>query len=365
MPAEGQPIQQGYLHRILVNGTKPFRYRSGIRTLLGVPSSLDARIAYPLPLPPAGFNYLRTAALNGAGVEAPRVFSESILPETGRPEAQARFQRPETGAPRMEVPVSTRRSNQPPGATRPTPVTPADRKAERPDVATSDAEESRIDIPGASQRQVRFPALTSQSVDEPPMPKAPQKDSGILPNKDRSTSPVTSKMPGGTPSSRVVGVDGFNPPRPHPIRDGAGFKRANPETLVSRPEIPQAGRPAPVAEQPAKDAAPYRIVSSLRPSRVAEMDQSLKAPAMRHAPDALIAQIRRSTSIMMRKDPRESVAQESQSPPQAVPLDRERPVREVPQPIVIVNRRQPQRHTTPAFWERSYLSRLLRVRPLR
>lgn len=366
MPADGQHIQQGYLHGILVNGTKPFRYRSGIRTLLGLPSSLDARIAYPLPLPPAGFNYLRTAALNEVGGAAPRAFSESFLPESGKPEAPARFQRSETRAPRREGPAAARQPiespsfSKTPGETRSTPV---DRKVEQQHVADSSAEELRIDIPGASQRQVRFPALAPQPVEETPMPKAPQKDSGLLQNREHSPSPVTGKMPDVTPLNRPARVDGSVPPRFYTNQERAGFNRARPEAPHSRPETQNAGRPAPSAEQPAREAPPYRIVSS-RPSRVAEMDQSFKAPERRHDAGAQLEQIRRGTSTLMRKAPRESAVQESQSPPQDSPPETTRPVSEVPQPIVIVNRPQVQRRT-PAFWERSYLSRMLRVRPLR
>jgi hypothetical protein len=359
MPAEGQHIQQGYLHGILVNGTKPFRYRSGVRTLLGLPSSLDARIAYPLPLPPAGFNYLRSATLNEIDVAAPRALSESFLPESRRPQAPARFQRSETSAPRREGPAAARQSiespsfSKTPGEAGPTPV---DRKVEQRHVADSSAEELRIDIPGASQRQVRFPALAPQPVEETPMPKTQQ-------NKEHPPSPVTDKMPGETPFNRPVRVDSSVPPRLYTNLERTLFNQAKPEAPRPRPETQNAERPAPSAEQPARQAPPYRIVSS-RPSRVAETDQSFKAPERRHDAGAQIEQIRRGTSNLMRKAPQESAVQESQNPPQSSPPEWERPVSEVPQPIVIVNRPQVQRRT-PAFWERSYLSRMLRVRPLR
>lgn len=367
MPAEVQHVQQGYLYGILVNGTKPFRYRSGIRTLLGLPSSLDARIAYPLPLPPAGFNYLRTATLNEIGVAAPRPFDESFLPEPGR--APARFQGSETGAPRREGPAAARQSVASPcflkvakSSNEGLPSL-ADRNAEQRHLADSSAEELRIDIPGASQRQVRFPALAPQPVEETPVPKTPQKGAEILQNNQHSPFPVTDKTPDKTPFSRTMRVDNPVPPRLYPNQERVEFNRAKPEAPRPLPETQDAGRPAPSAEQPARQAPPYRIVSS-RPSRVAEIDQSFRAPERRHEAGAQIDQIRRGTSTMMRKAPRESAVQESQSPPQDSLPETTRPVSEVPQPIVIVNRPQLQRRT-PAFWERSYLSRMLRVRPLR
>ena len=47
----------GYLHSVLADGAKPFRYRSGVRSLLGIPDSEGGDLAFSPTLPPVGFRY--------------------------------------------------------------------------------------------------------------------------------------------------------------------------------------------------------------------------------------------------------------------------------------------------------------------
>lgn len=53
---EGDP-QRGYLHRVLADGVRPFRYRGGVSSLLGVSESEGRNLVLSRVLPPVGFRY--------------------------------------------------------------------------------------------------------------------------------------------------------------------------------------------------------------------------------------------------------------------------------------------------------------------
>src|SRR6266850_6794779 len=59
MPTDDASAGDGYLHRLLSDGARPFRYRSRLRALLGSPEPGGVQIRFLPPLPLAGFAYLR------------------------------------------------------------------------------------------------------------------------------------------------------------------------------------------------------------------------------------------------------------------------------------------------------------------
>lgn len=59
---EQRPPFSNYLHAVLVDGVKPFRYRGRVCSLLGVPDQVTEGVSFPSPLPPVGFKYTRDAA---------------------------------------------------------------------------------------------------------------------------------------------------------------------------------------------------------------------------------------------------------------------------------------------------------------
>lgn len=54
----------GYLHGVLLDGAKPFLYRSGVRTLLGVKDTDMESGIFPMPSPVAGFGYVNRRGLS-------------------------------------------------------------------------------------------------------------------------------------------------------------------------------------------------------------------------------------------------------------------------------------------------------------
>lgn len=57
MSLESPLMVRGYLHQVLVNGATPFRYRSGVRSLLGMPDSNATVVPGAASLPPVEFLY--------------------------------------------------------------------------------------------------------------------------------------------------------------------------------------------------------------------------------------------------------------------------------------------------------------------
>ncbi|MGH7775201.1 MAG: hypothetical protein ACREQA_23490, partial [Candidatus Binatia bacterium] len=46
-----------YLHSVLLDGAKAFLYRSGVRSLLGIPDKEGGEVAFSPTVPPVGFTY--------------------------------------------------------------------------------------------------------------------------------------------------------------------------------------------------------------------------------------------------------------------------------------------------------------------
>jgi hypothetical protein len=57
------PAPDGYLRRVLRQGSMPFRYRSGVRTLLGMPASGEDAIVGSAGMPPIEFRYAVSPSL--------------------------------------------------------------------------------------------------------------------------------------------------------------------------------------------------------------------------------------------------------------------------------------------------------------
>ncbi|KXK30339.1 MAG: hypothetical protein UZ01_01479 [Candidatus Brocadia sinica] len=57
MQSDTQYIPNNYLYSVLIDGAKPFRYRSGVRSLLGIPDNDNSNLAFSPTMPLAGFVY--------------------------------------------------------------------------------------------------------------------------------------------------------------------------------------------------------------------------------------------------------------------------------------------------------------------
>ena len=141
------PRETGYLSGILAAGARPFRYRSRVWSLLGVPDRSGAKMLFPDALPFAGFSYLRP--LSAGEFEFPNDFvADTVRPsrEFDRTECSARFRdRAETGGWRPRA--GTTRSTVPtvPGGRGDGPSRLAERPAGSP-IITSD-----VVVPGVAR----------------------------------------------------------------------------------------------------------------------------------------------------------------------------------------------------------------------
>ena len=97
---------EGYLSELLAGGERPFRYRSGVHRLLGMPRAEDRAIVFAAPLPPGRFAY-------GTGFSA-QTFK---APHSSSPSVQRAYE-DSTGHPRskdgelVEVPREGHKTHQ-------------------------------------------------------------------------------------------------------------------------------------------------------------------------------------------------------------------------------------------------------------
>jgi len=62
MPSDSKPTAPGYLYHVLVDGVKPFRYRSGVRSLLGISEQAGGGALPIVHPPPVAFPYVSEPA---------------------------------------------------------------------------------------------------------------------------------------------------------------------------------------------------------------------------------------------------------------------------------------------------------------
>ena len=64
MPSDDTRLPGAYLIRLLDGGVRPFRYRSGVHRLMGMPERADSAMTSTPPLPPVGFTYAERPVLD-------------------------------------------------------------------------------------------------------------------------------------------------------------------------------------------------------------------------------------------------------------------------------------------------------------
>ncbi|MDH4300815.1 MAG: hypothetical protein OEV51_01945 [Nitrospira sp.] len=375
MPSD---LPETYLRDMLLRGTEPFRYRSGIRMLLGLPENPDLRIAFSSGRPVPAFHYVRQPSFNDAGIDASPMFSESSVPQF--PHGEHRHTAPfhnthvppahreaRAGGASRVVPESRARAETPAssvgasGETRKPAVT--DEQAVRPNTDPAPAVRLRMDIPGVSEKPIRFPAMELRKPAETGGSEGPMPVAAVQEKKDRqpsaATEPsnpaLTARRGAGEQSNAVLRV----PPRQAPVF-GPNDPVSNDRVAAAEAGKKRVSAGGGIVDTPA---------SSRRASPLASEKQAAKPrvapvrPAQHQAAEALIEQLRHRLGVVKGKPA--SNVQETPKSPQDEPAHMNRSATPLPQPVVIVNRWQPLRHSPPAFWERSHVGQFLRLRRLR
>lgn len=373
MPDDRGGAPQGYLADVLAAGAKPFRYRSGIRTLLGRRGDPGARIAHPLQLPPAGFHYLRNVPALQEGIETARVVQDRELPEPP-PGVLPTFHSPT--APAM-VPSAAAGARQEPSSGPRSPVRSVAGESSaglspQPRPSVSDrtptrelrhetfARELSIDVPGVSPRPASFPA---------PTPRANPTASARVPGTgEPREEPKVQSAP------RPGETRGAVPSRsPEPSGLGPPIDLHSPLKFARSP-----GSGAPAASRKREDAVSGRIRKGIErkgvgqdpdPGSTAISERARPITSMTLGPrqaavEAEIEQLRRGTDVLTRTP----ATPETNAPlsDSGLSLETDRYGYDAPPPVVLVEGAHVYAQTrTPAFWERSYLSHLLRSRRLR
>ncbi len=384
MPSEHHQTNQAYLYNTLVKGTKPFRYRSGIRILLGRPETPETQLSYPLPLPPAGFRYLQNRAFDPTAmpqpVRDPADFFELPLkaPQTERPplptekREERLFQNhpDKQDASSMRPPVSENKtSDSPPVLSSP------QEESSLLDKAKGETIEMKIDIPGLSEKVQRFPAIAARK-NEP----APKTTEDITPKTEEMRHKPGSDKDISDPGP----MSGTTPPvLPHLSKKNthltekttAALKTISASQNPFFDKKPGLGHPQnkwhPMDKTQSTEALTEKHVlqnaSSLEKTDAAERLRPNPLQHSQSAAETQIAQLRQNLQALKRKTASPEIKAEtaqnasdtsSFSDRQAIPATQK------PQ-VVIVKQSPVQRQSPAAFWERNYMSHLFRLRPLR
>lgn len=393
MRSDTQLAPNSYLHSVLMDGAKPFLYRSSVRSLLGIPDSDGGTLVFSPTLPPVGFTYANSQFM-GEPYILPHPIDQSIRsafhmrgvePESSEETIPQNIQHdipPLVGA--TSVPHSggfqardaaARWSATLPESSQHSVTTPAS-KPERSSVEPSEmlaqpgiiSEQTTIHIPGASEGGQYSPALSLSEQGEPLSRKAEERYPYLLSPADtrqglieKSLSARKESEPASTPeinaahvSERLLqaGVARRVAVRPSTgtaettaigdmARGDVAIKYASPSTSRTSlsPDARQKSTINPVSGTPNQ--------TDLRTDNRSGRGAADRIEQLRNAVYELVAK------TSSRREPTRDEAQPQQqlTPP---------PV----QQVVLVRRPPNQARILHAFWERSYLGRA-RARILR
>lgn len=392
MQSDTQLMTTGYLRNVLLDGAKPFLYRSGVRSLLGIPDSGGSEIAFSHAMPTVGFAYPNShfmgepylppyfpdlavgSALATQGIdiesneeivakEAQQFQSESIAHSISQakenPEPKVM---PESMA---QTSTATPESDQQ-NMVRPVPVSRQEKslveKSEMPEKPGTVFQPATIDIPGTSKKIQNFPVLSLSEHRESFSNMAEEQSQPLL-----SPSEALSSLPNIDESLLIS-------PHPNLLSEDIGIYttfRHHKKNVLQKSQPPSSAGEGCVDDNKIKglqsihpnllsdeDGAPAlkttafsTINAEPASERVTPIDPGMGNGASRSTDR--IEQLRNAVHELAAKQspPREQARYEAQ--PQQLPP----PV----QQVVIV--RQPVSPATipHAFWERSYLGRIRRI----
>ena len=197
MQSDRQQTLDSYLKNIIADGSKPFRYRSGVRSLLGIPNSEGGNLTLSPILPPAAFRYTHhlfmgepyathhssyesgrsgSCSEQGSALEGyqaiHREYIQDKIPvkerKTGIPHVseKSRHDSVNRGVVRDSALIgnATQSAAMPESKQKEVLTEPVE-KREKPDAAI---ESARIEIPGASERKTSFFPLSQKEGLTPP-----------------------------------------------------------------------------------------------------------------------------------------------------------------------------------------------------
>jgi hypothetical protein len=379
MPSENQQTTQGYLLQVLINGGKAFRYRGGIRELLGLPDSTEAELSYPLPMPPAGFRYLQSLSHDKTKRGSPPGHLPQVKGRDLRnqhPPDAIRKEPMEVAV--LEGPSIPASAKEPTSGLHPVVPTGSPGRVNAPGgknmgqindtVGIGKSERMQIDIPGFSEEARRFAALEPSHEQEKPTSNETVQPGAKQENTARTRAHAAHTV--------RTGPTGYTPPPAMPVREGATRKPRSPhagptvneqiETTVQK-SIPTLETAKPVAppEIEILQGPARRSRRDIKASQVAEPAPVSGVPPRlgQQATEGRIEQLRHALETAKRQAIAEA------APPGDAENSRAtrafQSAGPAAQPVVIVKSAPAGRRSPAAFWERSYLGRLHRLRPLR
>ena len=373
---------QGYLSRLLTDGARPFRYRSRVRGLLGLPEISGVQVNFPQPLPAAGFPYVR-----------PRFTGEFEFPdEPASLGVRPAFQpQPIISTPARSSAVS------PPGETKraTSPALSASRiaapggPAKRVRLDPAEAPASKAVTPAAPQVTPVAPVIQSRelSVEAAPQPsqsvRTGQPAQSVLPTH-QLTIPGVRQRPDASPqrdAERVHNAEQIVAPVPRPVDRAdqhhhaimdAPPVRSRPDAARRTPETPESAPRRSLAQDAAKprSSSPTQQEPAPQPHELPTMRSGMRSipePYMgtpTNRPD-MPSQTDASRALPSRPRPNRTSHRESTNEvDQSAALAPNPPTAAAsPAPVPAAQPATQYGATSQAYWERRYLGSMrLRIR---
>lgn len=380
----------GYLHGVLLDGAKPFLYRSGVRTLLGVPDA-GGSLHYAPPVPPAGFQYVQRSRFDGRTPDTPggdhevvREYPHRIARSAEVESIEDRSDVSQSATPPHAVAPVAAEVPMPASIAMPHRAQEAKSSTDLPPAPAREASEGRsatnMEIPGISRAIRDFPALRAtvspEELQPGGEPAGKKKESN--PSQDQATPSADAPVADIPPAVHAPTLRMMAPRREPPAQEPKGNPRRGSEveehgeregTIVRSAEVLKSATQSPEGLIPAlrrEPSMPVRAISRPDPAAGSELYPDPIAPAtgalalrgtLEHArgKERLEGVERIVERVMARREAaREGTDEESQRPRE--------PQQQVQ--VVVAPRPAAPAKIPCAFWERSYLHRF-RIRTLR
>lgn len=363
MPSDQNKTHKGYLQNILVNGTKPFYYRRGIRSLLGIPEQTSSGIAYPLPMPPSGFKYTSThplaemrTVIQAEQKEIPSFDLEARPLKLTQFQNTKRFLNPK-GEENLQSSMPEESSSlfsklqKKQKLIHPVEQIPYSSKATTEQKESlSQTQLTKIEIPGFSDKVRTFPPIESLKKEESQTLHSSPNESEVEEKLEKQQDTPDEYVKSSKKSEMKI----RKKDRPEKSKT-IEFMRTQPRMpLQQKANIEQ------FSESESHHPENKPLIFQKQAGQITRPNEA------NHNAEAKIEQLRQTGRSLNQKSALKETSQPSeQSDAEKESSSRPEKPASAAEPVVIMKRQIIQTKTPSAFWERSYLSHVFRMRRLR
>ena len=343
---------EGFLRAVLADGARPFRYRAGVRELLGAPDDNGVRISFASALPRGGFRYVRqrAAAPQPQDFDMPGWLAETDDFEVA--ETVAQVTAPPTPVATLAFLDEPRVTAMPSSLVTEVmlPPDPTTRRADPPAAVWPEVLSSQSEsAPRRVESRSSSPVVEQPRTAEPDRGVATVAVSAVAPTPARPTSLATVPPEASRPAIQPATEPAAAPSVPESVRAMPARQRLSAQPFVVRSVDAPNRPPHRQSANPPAFEAPQRQTADL-PVFDASQQEAVELPVFD-------APCRRPVDLPLLDAPyRRPAAVETPVP---APVEPPQPTPAAAPPRLVVVRAPAPVEEEPAFWERRQLGRLV------